>query len=339
MSRVCNTEMVRVSVVLPVYNAEATLGRSIRSILDQSLTDLELIVVDDGSTDGSAEIAAGFADPRVHYIHTEHRGVSAAANEGTQRATAPFIARMDADDWAHPQRLELQLERLLADQLDVVGSRVRIVDANQSPQTTMLRYQRWINEETLSEQDILALRFVEFPLVNPTIFARRHYFELGFAENDLPEDYDLMLRAAQAGFRFGKVDQVLLEWTDHPQRLTRVDDRYSDVAFTSCRQTHLLQGPLQDVTTVDLWGVGKTGKPWLRWLQSVDICVRHLYDVDRRKVDQMIHGVRVEHPSKLAASDGSPLLIAVGADDARGVITPQILAKGYTLGENAWFVA
>ena len=65
----------------------------------------------------------------------------------------------------------------------------------------MRRYERWINEETVDGEQISALRFVEFPLVNPTILARRSYFELGFCDSDFPEDYDLMLRAAAHGAR------------------------------------------------------------------------------------------------------------------------------------------
>ncbi len=203
----------------------------------------------------------------------------------------------------------------------------------------MRRYERWINEDTIDPQQLSALRFVELPLVNPTILARRSYFELGFRDNDLPEDYDLMLRAAAQGMRFGKVDEVLFDWTDHPDRLTRTDSRYSLDAFTRCRQLHLLTGPLHDVSHVDLWGIGQTGKPWLRWLQARSITVRRGYDVNRRRVNQRSHGVRIAHPTEMPAADGTPLVIAVGAEDARGMILPHILSRGYVSGGDAWFVA
>ena len=101
---------VSVSVVLPVWNAESTVERAIRSILQQSMSSFELIVVDDGSSDQTPNILAQIADERLHVVRTEHQGVAAAANIGTQHAQANIIARMDADDISLPQRIEKQFE-------------------------------------------------------------------------------------------------------------------------------------------------------------------------------------------------------------------------------------
>lgn len=331
--------MPQVSVVLPVFNAQATIERAARSILGQTLRDLELIIIDDGSTDETPSIVGRIVDRRVRIMRCPHQGVVAAANLGTRLSVAPFIARMDADDFSHPERLAHQLQLASEQRLDVVGCQVHVVTNSRNTAPSWLRYERWINEETLRGLDILGLRFVEFPLVNPTILARRGYFELGFRDDGLPEDYDLMLRAAENGWRFGKVARVLLDWTDRPDRLTRSDSRYSENAFMTCRRKYLLRGPLRDVPCVDLWGVGRTGKPWLRWLQSLDVRVRHAYDMSPRKQGKHIHGVAVEHPSCLRQADGTPLLIAVGAKNARQVIRPQVQRQGYRVGADVWFVA
>ncbi len=331
--------MPEVSVVLPVFNGAGTIARAISSILEQTLREIELTVVDDGSTDETVAVVRKLRDPRLRLIQCAHLGVATAANTATEFAVAPVIARMDADDFSYPLRMEKQLQRLHEQDLDVVGCQVRILDESCQVAGSMHRYEHWINEETIGTRQILALRFVELPLVNPTILARRGYFEMGFCDSDLPEDYDLMLRAASQGMRFGKVEEVLLDWTDHPGRLTRTDSRYTFEAFTRCRQLHLLAGPLREVDCVDLWGVGQTGKPWLRWLQAQDIAVRRGYDIDRRKANETIHGVRIAHPSEMPSADGVPLLVAVGAKDARKVILPQILSRGYVSGDDAWFVA
>jgi glycosyltransferase involved in cell wall biosynthesis len=331
--------MPEISVVLPVFNGAGTIARAVRSILDQTLREIELIVIDDGSTDETVAVVLKLSDPRLRLIQCVHLGVATAANTATELAVAPLIARMDADDFAYPLRLEKQLQLLHQLNLDVVGCQVRILNESFQVARSMHRYQCWINEETLEVQQISALRFVEFPLVNPTILARRSYFEMGFLDSDLPEDYDLMLRAAAQGMRFGKVDEVLLDWTDHPGRLTRTDSRYTLEAFMRCRQMHLLAGPLRGVDRVDLWGVGQTGKPWLRWLLARNISVRRGYDIDERKVNEAIHGVGIAHTSEMPSADGVPLIIAVGAEDARKVILPQILSRGYVPGGDAWFVA
>ena len=148
-----------------------------------------------------------------------------------------------------------------------------------------------------------------------------------------------MLRAAAGGMQFGKVDDLLFDWADHPHRLTRTDARYSLKAFMCCRRLHLLAGPLADVQQVDLWGTGQTGKPWMHWLRVNNIDVRRAYDINPRQIGQQIHGRQIEHPTELATSDGTPIIIAVGADHARQAILPQLQAQGYIAGKNAWFVA
>jgi len=95
----------RISIIIPVYNAEKTLDRCVRSILAQTHTNFELLLVDDGSTDNSAAIADAFAskDVRVSVIHTPNRGVSVARNTGLGLATGDFIGFADSDDWAEPE--------------------------------------------------------------------------------------------------------------------------------------------------------------------------------------------------------------------------------------------
>ena len=106
--------MPTVSVVMPVYNGRKFLEEAILSIRNQSLRDLELIVVDNGSTDGSYDIAARHADedPRVRVLRLDHPGVAAALQTGIEAARAPWVARMDADDISLPDRLRRQMEFL-----------------------------------------------------------------------------------------------------------------------------------------------------------------------------------------------------------------------------------
>lgn len=331
--------MPAVSVILPVHNAASTIERAIRSILRQTLTDLELLVVDDGSTDDTPGVVCGIRDERLRLISTPHQGVAAAANTGTQAATADLIARMDADDFSQPQRLAAQKTLLLQDGLDAVGCRVQILDEQGRHVPSLARYERWINDETLSSESIAALRFVELPLVNPTILARRRYFELGFRDDDLPEDYDLLLRAAQAGMTFGKCPQVLFDWYDSAARLTRRDARYTAEAFMKCRRLRLREGPLSAIEQVDVWGAGRTGKPWIVWLQSCGIRVRRAIDVSSERIGKDIHGVPVIAPDSMPPADSIPLISAVGAAGARELIVPHLRKLGYTPGKNAWFVA
>jgi glycosyltransferase involved in cell wall biosynthesis len=121
---------MRVSVGLPFFNAERTLGTAIASVFNQSLEDWELILVDDGSTDGSRAVAEeALADPRVRLISDgRNRGLIVRLNQLAWAAVSPLLARMDADDVMHPDRLRLQVEHLEVTGADVVGACAYIAD-------------------------------------------------------------------------------------------------------------------------------------------------------------------------------------------------------------------
>ena len=327
-----------ISVVIPAYNAAGTIRRSVESILEGTYERLEVIVVDDGSPAAIVESLKPVTDPRIRIIRQSHAGVAAAMNRGVAAATGPLIARMDADDFSHPDRLRLQLEHLRANELAIVSGKVRIIDAAGRPVESMQRYERWANS-CLVHEEIMAYRFVESPLVNPTVLALAEVFQLKCREGAFPEDYDLWLRALQAGYRAGKVSDTILDWIDGPTRLTRSDDRYSFAAFDRCRREHLLEGPLRDRHTCNLWGAGETGKQWLRWLLESNFRVDFVVDVSPRKIGKKIHGVEVIAHDTLPAGRDTPMLIAVGAKGAREKIEPVLKERNYEPGRNAWFVA
>jgi glycosyltransferase involved in cell wall biosynthesis len=124
-----------ISVGLPFHDEEAHLGEAIRSILGQRGVDLELILVDDGSTDRSLEIARSFDDPRVTVVSDgRRRRLAARLNEITSRARAPYVARMDGDDVSHPDRLARELDVLRRDlRCDAVGTWCGLVTEDGAP--------------------------------------------------------------------------------------------------------------------------------------------------------------------------------------------------------------
>ncbi|MGL6044061.1 MAG: glycosyltransferase family 2 protein, partial [Sandaracinobacteroides sp.] len=101
-----------VSVVIPAYNREATVGTAIRSVLWQTLSPVEVIVVDDGSTDGTAAAVQAIDDPRVRLVSQANGGISAARNRGIEAATQPWVAFQDSDDEWLPLKLEKQMASL-----------------------------------------------------------------------------------------------------------------------------------------------------------------------------------------------------------------------------------
>lgn len=184
----------RISVILPVCNAAATLARAIASIQSQSLTDWELIAIDDGSTDPTAAILAeaAAADLRIRPFHTPHRGLIEALNRGITESRAPFLARMDADDECHPDRLSIQARHLdTRPEVGLVASRVRF-GGNRQAAPGYARYVDW-NNRILSAREIRMNRFVESPVAHPSVLFRRELPDRfgGYRETGWPEDYEL----------------------------------------------------------------------------------------------------------------------------------------------------
>ncbi len=333
----------RVSVLLPVRDGGAHLEACLDSLAAQTLRDHELIAVDDGSCDGSGqrleERARG--EPRLRVRHTPARGLVSALQTALAEARAPFIARMDADDVAHPERLARQAARLEAEpRLDVLGCRVEaIAAAGQRAGEGMRAYVEWTNQ-LLDHESMDRERFVESPLVHPSVMLRAFPLRRLGAWRDLdgPEDYDLWLRAFDAGLRFAKLEEVLLQWRDSPPRLTRRDPRDAGERFLQTKLAALLRGPLAGRTAV-VWGAGPIGKAWARALLAADRPPRAFVEVDPRKIGARIHGVPVVALRQAAELTGSVHLGAVGQRGARARLRAEAARLGLQEGQDFFAVA
>lgn len=332
-----------ISVILPVYNGENTLEKAVYSLGCLKKVNAELVIVDDGSSDGTSHVAGKIQSQlgrdRVRILSGSHRGVVDAANRAIDASRGRWIARMDADDWSSPHRLRRQLEYARQHNLDVVSSLVKIVSPDGHPVLSLEGYENWLNQ-CLSPEEILAARFIELPIPNPTILAKREVFELKYRHGNFPEDYDMWLRAAACGFRIGKVPRTLYWWTDHPNRLTRNQSIYTKAAFINAKKEHLVNGPLQGVTQCDFWGAGAEGKSWILWFQKLGIHIRTLVDVHPGKIGQTIHGIPVISPDQIPTAPLFPIFIAVGVPEGRRQIHNFIINHlPHTPGQDAWFLA
>jgi glycosyltransferase involved in cell wall biosynthesis len=314
----------RVSILLPVRDAASTLERCLRSLAAQTLPDHEVVVVDDGSRDDSGQIleAAAARDPRLRVWRTPARGLVAALNAAAQQARAPILARMDADDVSLPERLARQWQRLQEPGApDVLGTRVRLRCEDGEPTSGMTAYVDWQNR-LIGHEAILRDLYVESPLVHPSAaFPAAALRTLGgYRDFDGPEDYDLWLRAARAGMRFGKEPEVLLEWWDSPSRLTRASARYAAERFFALKAEAVEQVFLRPSRPVVIWGAGPIGKGWSRELRARGHEVVAFVEVAPRKIGERIHEVPVMAVEDAAGLGPALHLAAVGQPGARAAI-------------------
>jgi glycosyltransferase involved in cell wall biosynthesis len=309
-------------VLLPARDAAATLDAALRSVARQSEPRLECVVADDGSRDATAAIAHAFArrDPRFRVLALPRRGLVEALADGLAACRAPFVARMDADDVMHRERLRAQLAALEADPaLAAVGSHVRLFP-REDLSDGMRRYERWLRS-IATPASVRAEAFVECPIPHPTLCARADVLRaFGFRDAGWPEDYDLVLRLLAAGHALAVVPRRLHLWRDHPERLSRRSPRYAPAAFTACKAAFLAERFLAASAEYVLWGYGGTGRALRRALAAHGKRPSHVVEVHPRRLGQRIHGAPVIPPEALAALRAPRVVVSVAGERARAEI-------------------
>jgi hypothetical protein len=303
------------SVLLPYRDAAATVAAAARSILDQRGIELELIAVDDGSRDDGPRRLAALGDPRIVAIRSGGIGVAGALRAGLAVARGALIARMDADDLAHPDRLRRQ--RALLDEeprLGAVGTRVRVTGGGGPG---LHRYVAWQNA-LVSPDDHARELFVESPLCHPSVVLRRRALdEVGaWRDVDGPEDYDLWLRLAEAGWRLAKVPEVLLDWHHAPGRVTFTDPRCAPARLLATKAPHVAAALRARRRPFLVWGAGGTGKRLARALEPHDLRPDGFVDIDPRKLGGRARGAPVIGPGAIEPGRHT-MAVAVGAAGAR----------------------
>ena len=328
----------QVSVVMPVRNGGSYLRVAVDSILSQSHADLELILIDDHSTDGAVAALEG-SDARLRIVRNRGRGLVDACNTGLARARGAFVARMDADDISLPERFQRQLEYLDANPaVDICGCCVEIFSA-EGIRGGLQRYQRWLNSVREPEQ-VRQQMFIESPLPHPTLMFRRIALQTlgGYREKGWPEDFDLLLRADAAGMSMGKPAPVLLHWREHDFRLTHTDARYARSSFMRAKTHFLVRYRLQGRAVV-IWGAGPTGRQIFDLVAGEGATVKGFIEVHPRRIGGLKRGLPVWPMDKVDDLGEAMLLVAVGAAGARAEIGAFLHAHGRTAGRDYLFVA
>jgi glycosyltransferase involved in cell wall biosynthesis len=325
-----------ISILLPVFDAGSTLPACLRSIARQTHRSWECIVVDDGSQDWSLALAkrAAEADARFRVVSTPHRGLVSALNTGIGRCRGRYVARMDADDWMHRERLARQAAALTAaDDLTAVGAHIRFFPRRQI-RNGMRSYERWLNAIDGSER-VRAEAWVECPIAHPTLFIRREILA-GFGYRDVgwPEDYDLFLRLHVAGHAQAVVPRRLLGKRCDPRRLSRTSEDYGIDRFIACKASFLAASFLARHDRYVLWGYGGTGRRLRRALHERGKAPAAIVELHPRRLGNRIHGAPVIEPGALAEWRDLPLLVSVAGADARGRIRAALARMGRREGRD-----
>lgn len=197
---------LKVSVIIPCYNAAKYISETLRSVLNQTMQNFEIIIVDDGSTDESAVIVKSFKDPRIHYVYQINRGHAATRNTAIRKAKGKFIAFLDSDDVWHASKLEKQLQLTTSYDAVYCGYRNISEDGGSSDQ----KKTKHIHTENLKDA-ILSGNVISGSL--SSVLIRKDVIEnAGYLREDIliGEDWEYWFRILWGNYTFGFVDEELV---------------------------------------------------------------------------------------------------------------------------------
>lgn len=224
-----NNDRIKITVLMPAYNASDYIYAAIESVLKQTFSDFELLIIDDGSVDDTAEIVRSFNDSRIVFIQQKNAGIAMTLNTGLKLARAEYVARFDADDICYPNRLEMQYEFMINNPgYVVVGSDVDYVDvdanfiyAHQAPAYT--------------NTQIKSLHYSVCPFIHSSVLFKKSVIPGGGYNEHAHtfEDHFLWLQIASQG-KFHNLSQSLMQVRLNPQSLT-VDEKWRLKEFISIK--------------------------------------------------------------------------------------------------------
>lgn len=213
-----------ISIVMPVYNAELFLENAILSILNQTHTNFEFIIIDDKSTDNSLKIIKKFQkkDSRIKLVIGDGKNLVKALNKGIVKSKGKYIARMDSDDISLPKRLESQVKYIENNNLDICGCNCEYIDEDNN-KIKVVKFPR------SHEMCFLSLA-LKVPFVHPSVLIRSKFLSdknLKYGKNkyEKAEDFDLWIRMSNAGAKFGNINKILFKYRVSKNSLSSINNK------------------------------------------------------------------------------------------------------------------
>ncbi len=323
-----------ISVVLPFFQEKQELNVSIESVLNQSFTSFELILVGNNASQIASSIAQSWRkkDKRIVLLKEEKQGIVYALNAGISHARGKYIARMDGDDRSLPQRLEKQVFFLENNQqYDVVSCQTKFGSTIHESRGYGL-FVEWQNSIITNEQHQL-YRFIESPLAHPSVMFRKTLVDKHglYSTDDIPEDYELWLRWMENGVSFYKLPEVLIEWNDHQKRLSRNHSNYSKEAFNFVRSNYLTRWIKKEVHAskkIIVCGSSKICRKRAALLQKNGIEISGFTDVSLRRQKQ----ADVIHYEELTKAEDWFLINFISKRGVGDAIRKYFTTKGFVEG-------
>jgi glycosyltransferase involved in cell wall biosynthesis len=215
---------------MPVYNSELYIRDAIDSLLLQTYNNIEIIIINDGSTDNTENIIFSFNSNKIKYLKLKkNSGISNALNIGILNANGNYIARMDADDISNEYRIEKQLEYIKKYDLDIIGCSSKNIGLNQNS---------WIVDTKSSHIDVIL--FFGNPFPHSSIMCKSACFKNNHYSDKYPyaEDYELWTRFSRLGYKFGNLNEILILYRIHVNQSSKTHNIIQQNSLKLLKEKH-----------------------------------------------------------------------------------------------------
>ncbi len=290
-----------ISVLMSVYNGERFLREAVESVLSQTCTDFEFIIVNDGSSDGSAEILESYADPRVRLVHNSRNlGLSQSLNRGLEEAVGRYVARMDADDISLPERFERQMA-FMDEHPEVGACGTWAKDIDEAGAIVA-------EHRTIVGKRLHCYYWIPSPIIHPSAMIRTELLkELRYADVSYAQDFNLWLRIVKAGFKLGNLTEFLFLYRVHAMSIS---DSKLDAQLLSSYESfrgHISPSDISFETYLELFygvcGMNPVRRAHVVWelARALHIPYRRFLVDDVRYADRWLRQRAYEYVCKTAA--------------------------------------
>ncbi|MDT0539588.1 glycosyltransferase family 2 protein [Croceitalea sp. P059] len=312
-----------ISILIPFKNTEQFLTECLKSIVEQTFENWEVLAVNDHSTDSSRALVNSFAlkDSRIKLLDNEGTGIIPALRYAYTIAKGAYITRMDSDDIMKPNRLQNMLHSLEEKgKGHVAVGQVRYF-SDRGISDGYSRYEKWLNQLTSTGENYNEI-YKECVIPSPCWLVHREDFEAcgGFEPNRYPEDYDLTFRFYEKKIKVIPCDEVLHLWRDYDTRTSRTHVHYAQNYFLDIKLHYFLKLDYNPKRPLVIWGAGFKGKKIAKTLLEKNIAFNWLCD-NPKKINKEIYGQQMRHFSILRKLKSPQSIITVANENAQLEIT------------------
>jgi glycosyltransferase involved in cell wall biosynthesis len=329
-------ENLKISVLIPVYNAANFIKECIESIIFQTQANWELICVDDFSNDNSINLLLDLqkSDSRIKILKNNKKGIIPALTLALENSTGNFITRMDADDKMHPNKLkELSATLMQYGPGHCITALVEYFP-RESINEGYEKYAQWLNELTLQNAHYTEI-YKECVVPSPCWMM--HKSDLikcgGFNSQCYPEDYDLIFRLYKHGIKIKGIPKTLHYWRDHPDRASRNDPNYSDQSFLNLKVPYFLELERDHSKALIIYGAGTKAKSLAKKLLQQQETFRWLSN-NPKKIGHYIYDVEIESYRVLEQKNNSQILVSISGPFEKEQILQNFTNYGYVKNQD-----